>query len=387
MSEDRRYMWRALELARRGKAYVAPNPMCGALIVKDGRIIGEGYHAAFGEPHAEVNALRQAGPHARGATMYVTLEPCFEHYDGKKTPPCAPRLIEAGISRAFIAVPDPHAHVSGQGAKSLMNAGVKVNFGLCEEEARELNAAYFSLIERKRPLVTAKWAMTLDGKIATRTGDAKWISSEQSRAEVHADRACTGAVVVGIGTVIADDPELSTYGADGRQPVRVVIDTDLRIPSSSKLWQPANDSPVFIYAAEDSDSGKQAELEEAGAYVILLKRHDKSHLNWAEICTDLGERDVNSVIIEGGGSMIASAFAARMVDRVRVYIAPKVFGGEAAKSPVEGPGIPDVSRAVTFSKMHTRGVGCDVVVEANVVYPQDDGPSPSGKWGGYGEKP
>jgi diaminohydroxyphosphoribosylaminopyrimidine deaminase/5-amino-6-(5-phosphoribosylamino)uracil reductase len=151
MSEDRRFMWRALELARRGRAFVAPNPMCGAVLVKDGRVIGEGYHTAFGEAHAEVNALKQAGPAARGSTLYLTLEPCFQSYEGKKTPPCAPRLIEAGISRAFIAVPDPHIHVAGKGAKALMQAGVKVMFGLCEEEARELNAAYFSLIERKRP--------------------------------------------------------------------------------------------------------------------------------------------------------------------------------------------------------------------------------------------
>ncbi|MCC6575250.1 MAG: bifunctional diaminohydroxyphosphoribosylaminopyrimidine deaminase/5-amino-6-(5-phosphoribosylamino)uracil reductase RibD [Planctomycetes bacterium] len=383
MSDDRRFMWHALELAKRGRPYVAPNPMCGALIVKDGRIVGEGYHTAFGEPHAEVMALKQAGPNARGSTMYVTLEPCFEHYEGKKTPPCVPRLIDAGISRVFIAVPDPHKHVAGKGAKALMNAGVKVIFGLCEEEARELNAAYFSLVERKRPLVTAKWAMTLDGKIATRTGDAKWISSEQSRAEVHANRACTGAVIVGIGTLLADDPELTIHAADGRQPVRVVVDTDLAIPMTSKLVETANDSPVFIYAAEDTDTGKQAQLEEAGAYVILLKRQSKTHLNWVEVCADLGERDVSSVTIEGGGKLIASAFQARVIDRVCIYIAPKVFGGENARSPVEGPGIPEVGRAVTFNKMHTRNVGCDLVVEASVVYPQQDGPSPSGFWGGY----
>lgn len=385
MSDDRRHMWRALELARRGRPYVAPNPMCGAVIVKDGKVISEACHEAFGEPHAEANALKIAGANAKGATMYVTLEPCCESYEGKKTPPCVPALIEAGLKRVVIAVEDPHTHVRGKGAKLLHDAGMQVDIGVCKEEARELNAAYFSHVERARPLVTAKWAMTLDGKIATRTGDARWISSEQSRNESHYDRGCTGAIIVGIGTVLVDDPELTARGDVGRQPVRVVVDTELKLPLESKLVATASQGPVFVYAADDSSEERQRALEDAGVYLILLPRQGKSHLRWMEICTDLGERGVNSAMIEGGGSLIASAFQERAIDRVKIYVAPKVFGGENAKSPVEGPGVPDVSRAVTFARLSTRALGPDVVIEGTVVYPTEDGPSPSGYWVGYGE--
>lgn len=384
MTDDRRHMWRALELARRGRPYVAPNPMCGAVIVRDGKLVAEACHEAFGELHAEAAALKVAGSNARGSTLYVTLEPCCEHYEGKKTPPCVPALIEAGIKRVVVAVEDPHQHVRGKGLKLLRDAGIEVEIGVCKEEARELNAAYFSHVERGRPLVTAKWAMTLDGKIATRTGDARWITSDQARNEVHYDRGCTGAIVVGIGTVLIDDPELTARGEVGRQPVRVVVDTDLRLPLESKLVRTADQGPVFVYAAEDSSAERQAQLEDAGVYLILLQRQGKTHLRWMEICTDLGERGVNSAIIEGGGSLVASAFQERAVDRVKIFVAPKVFGGEDAKSPVEGPGVPDVSRAVTFTKLHTRTLGPDIVIEGTVVYPTDDGPSPSGYWTGYG---
>jgi len=377
-------MWRALELARRGKPYVAPNPMCGAVIVKDGKVVSEACHEAFGEPHAEANALRLAGAAARGATMYVTLEPCCETYEGKKTPPCLPGIIDSGLKRVVVAVEDPHQNVRGKGLKLLHEAGIQVELGVCKDEAREINAAYFSHVERGRPLVTAKWAMTLDGKIATRTGDARWITSEQSRAEVHFDRGCTGAIIVGIGTVLIDDPELTARGEIGRQPVRVVIDTDLKLPAESKLVQTADQGPVFVYAADDSDPERQAKLEDLGIYLILMPRHAKTHLRWMEICNDLGERGVNSALVEGGGSVVASAFQERAIDRVKIFVAPKVFGGEDAKSPVEGPGVPDVSRAVTFTKLSTRNLGPDIVIEGTVVYPADDGPSPSGYWTGYG---
>jgi diaminohydroxyphosphoribosylaminopyrimidine deaminase/5-amino-6-(5-phosphoribosylamino)uracil reductase len=284
-----------------------------------------------------------------------------------------------------VAVEDPHGHVRGKGLKMLHEAGIETEVGICRDEARELNAAYFSHVERGRPLVTAKWAMTLDGKIATRTGDARWISSEQSRQEAHYDRGCTGAVIVGIGTVLVDDPELTARGEVGRQPVRVVVDTDLKLPLESQLVQTADLGPVFVYAADDSSEERQHQLEDAGVYIILLPRQGKSHLRWMEICTDLGERGVNSAMIEGGGSLIASAFQERAVDRVKIFVAPKVFGGENAKSPVEGPGVPDVSRAVTFARLSSRALGPDIVIEGNVVYPTEDGPSPSGYWAGYGD--
>jgi len=382
MAQDRRFMWRALELARRGQPYVAPNPMVGAVIVRDGQVVGEGFHEEFGGPHAEVNALRIAGDKAAGATMYVSLEPCCEAYDGKKTPPCAPQLVSAGLKRVVVAVQDPHPNVTGKGVQMLAEAGIDVTVGECQEEAHELNAAYFSHVERGRPLVTAKWAMTFDGKIATRTGDARWISSEASRREVHYDRGCTGALIVGTGTVERDDPMLTARGDVGRQPLRVVIDRDLRIGMDRELGKTAGEFPVFIYCAEDADEQKQRMLEDAGVYLILLPRRE-GRLRWMEILRDLGEREVTSVIIEGGGGLFATAFQERAIDRLKIYLAPKIFGGETATTPVEGPGVPDVQRAITFDHVRTRTVGPDVVIEGNAVYPTEQGPSPSGYWKGY----
>lgn len=376
-------MWRALELARCGQPYVSPNPMVGAVIVRDGEIVGEGYHEEFGGPHAEVNALKRAGEKARGATMYVTLEPCCEAYEGKKTPPCTPAMVAAGLKRVVVAVEDPHGNVSGKGLKALAEGGIDVVVGECREEAHELNGAYFSLVERGRPLVTAKWAMTLDGKIATRTGDARWISGEAARKEVHYDRGCTGAIVVGVGTVLRDNPQLTARGSVGRQPLRVVMDRDARISLDSTLVRSAGDSPVFVYAAEDAPADRLARLEDAGVYVILLPKHGR-YLHWMELLHDLGDRDVNSVIVEGGGGIFATAFRERAIDRVKVFIAPKIVGGEGATTPVEGPGVPDMARAVTFDHVRTRTLGSDVVIEGRVVYPADTSPSPSGHWQGYG---
>ncbi len=382
MTQDRRYMWRALELARRGQPYVAPNPMVGAVIVKDGKIVGEGFHREFGGPHAEVNALNQAGEAARGAVMYVTLEPCCEEYEGKKTPACVPALAKAGIARVVVAIEDPHRNVSGKGNRMLADAGIDVHVGECREEARELNAAYFTHVETGRPLVTAKWAMTMDGKIATRAGDARWISSEESRREVHYDRGCTGAIIVGPGTVERDNPLLTARGGVGRQPLRVIVDANLRIGLDRNLVKTAGDSPVFVYCADDTPEDKQAALEEAGVYLILLPRRG-THLSWHEILHDLGERGVSSTIIEGGGRVFASAFQERVIDRVKIYLAPKIFGGEAATTPVEGPGVPNVERAINFDRLKTRTLGPDVVIEGHVIYPAETGPSPSGHWGGY----
>jgi len=382
MAQDRRFMWRALELARRGQPYVAPNPMVGAVITLEDLVVGEGFHEAFGGPHAEANALKQAGVRARGGTMYITLEPCCEMYEGKTNPPCAPEIIKAGLKRVVIATEDPNPHVQGKGAKMLADAGITVEVGECGDEARELNAAYLAHTTRGRPLVTAKWAMTLDGKIATRTGDARWISGEQARKEVHYDRGCTGAIICGVGTVKRDNPQLTARGDVGRQPLRVVVDTRAEIPLDCNLVKTANDSPVFVYAADDAPDEKLAALEEAGVYLILLAKHGK-HLRWVEVMHDLGERGVNSAIIEGGGAIFASAFRERAIDRIKIFIAPKIFGGESATTPVEGPGIPTVEKAITFDHVKTRTVGPDVVIEGRVVYPQDSGPSPSGHWQGY----
>lgn len=382
MAQDRRFMWRALELARRGQPYVAPNPMVGAVVVLEDLVVGEGFHEAFGSPHAEVNALKNAGERARNATLYVTLEPCCTEYEGKKTPPCVPGIIQSGIKRVVIATQDPNPQVSGKAVAMLTEAGIKVEVGECNEEAVELNAAYFAHTQRGRPLVTAKWAMTMDGKIATRTGDARWISGEQARKEVHYDRGCTGAIIVGVGTVTRDNPLLTARGDVGRQPLRVVVDTGANLPLDCNLVKSAEDAPVFVYTAEDAPEERLAALEKAGVYLILLQKRG-THLRWIEILHDLGERGVISAIIEGGGSIFASAFRERAIDRIKIFIAPKIFGGESATTPVEGPGVPNVEKAITFDHVKTRTLGPDVVIEGRVVYPQDTGPSPSGHWTGY----
>ncbi|MDC1141526.1 bifunctional diaminohydroxyphosphoribosylaminopyrimidine deaminase/5-amino-6-(5-phosphoribosylamino)uracil reductase RibD [Planctomycetota bacterium] len=383
MPQDRRFMWRALELARRGRPYVAPNPMVGCVITKGDEIIGEGFHEGFGKPHAEVNALEAAGEAADGADMYVSLEPCCESFEGKQTPPCVPQIIAAGIKRVVVATEDPHQNVRGKGIAMLRDAGIDVVLGECGQEAVELNAAFFSLMQRGRPLVTAKWAMTMDGKIATRSGDARWISGEHSRSEVHQDRASTGAIVLGVNTANQDDPQLSARGVEGRQPLRVVIDTKLKLNRESKLVATANEQPVFVYASENADEEKAKKLEAAGVYVIMLPEHD-GHLLWPQILMDLGNRRVSSVIIEGGGGIFASAFMQRAIDRVKIYMAPKIFGGADATTPVEGAGVPNVERAITFENTKTRTLGDDVVIEGHVQYPEDDEPSESGTWKGYG---
>ncbi|MDH5641999.1 MAG: bifunctional diaminohydroxyphosphoribosylaminopyrimidine deaminase/5-amino-6-(5-phosphoribosylamino)uracil reductase RibD, partial [Nitrospira sp.] len=357
MGQDRRYMWRSLELARNGRAYVAPNPMCGAVVVRDGAVVGEGFHERLGGPHAEAQAIESAGEKARGATLYVTLEPCCNTYEGKRTPPCVPEIVKAGIARVVIANADPHPEVSGQGVKALAEAGIEVQMGECEEEAAELNAAYFSHVRRGRPLVTAKWAMTMDGKIATRRGDARWISSDEAQREVHYDRSCSGAVIVGIGTVLADNPMLNARTKGGRQPLRVVVDPKLQIPANSKLVESAKEFPLAIYTRKDNPSSVMKALQDMGAELIALEHDGHGHLGWGAICRDLGYRGINSAIVEGGGGLLATAFKTRAVDRVKIYIAPKIFGGKAATTPVEGPGIPDVERAITFSHIHTRMLG------------------------------
>lgn len=383
MPNDRRYMWRALELARKGRPWVAPNPMVGAVVVKDDEIVGEAWHEAWGKPHAETGALEAAGENAKDATVYVNLEPCCETYEGKVNPPCAPKLIEAGVKRIVIGATDPSPNVNGRGVAMLEKAGIDVTLGECEQEARDLNAAYYIHTERRRPQFVAKWAMTMDGKIATRTGDARWISSDRARKEVQFDRACSGAVIVGVGTAKRDNPRLTARTEVGRQPLRVVVDPKLELPLDSYLVQSAEKSPVLLYSSEASDSERQQVLADKGVYIVLLHPDENGHLSWVDIGQDLGERRITSAIIEGGGGLLATAFRERAIDRVKVFVAPKIFGGEAATTPVEGPGIPDVTRAIRFRDLKTRTVAEDVVIEGNVQYPDNVAPSPSGVWKGY----
>src|SRR5229473_850735 len=249
---DEKWMARALELAEKGRGYVEPNPLVGAVIVHDGKVVGEGWHESFGKPHAEINALAKAGEAARGAALYVTLEPCCHH---GKTPPCTEAILRAGVLRVVAAMKDPFPAVAGQGVARLRQAGVVLEMGLMENEARRLNAPYLKLISTGRPYVHAKWAMTLDGKIATRTGDSKWISGEMSRRHTHELRGRMDAIIVGIGTVLADNPSLTVRPPGPRVPVRVVLDSRGRLPESCQLAMTARETPVLVVAADEPPLG------------------------------------------------------------------------------------------------------------------------------------
>ncbi|MCK6440841.1 MAG: bifunctional diaminohydroxyphosphoribosylaminopyrimidine deaminase/5-amino-6-(5-phosphoribosylamino)uracil reductase RibD [Planctomycetes bacterium] len=372
MSDDRRFMWQAIDLARRGRGYVSPNPLVGCLIVKGGRIVSSGYHERYGAPHAESNALEAAGDDARAATMYVTLEPCCHDGPGKKTPPCAPAIIDAGIHRVVIAVADPNPEVSGRGAAMLRDAGIVAETGLLEDEARELNAPYLSLISRRRPWLTAKWAMTLDGKIATVSGDSKWITSEEARMRANEERGCSDAVMVGIGTALRDDPMLNNRSSVGRQPLRVVIDPRLELPADSQLVKSAREFPLLVITCPDAPSKHRGALRSMGADVVDLPPNDKGRIPWRAILALFGERKIASVLLEGGSGLITDAVEQRVVDAAMVFVAPVMVGGKDAPSPVAGKGVNLMSGALRLDRVKTYEYGRDIALFGNVVYPDEE---------------
>jgi diaminohydroxyphosphoribosylaminopyrimidine deaminase/5-amino-6-(5-phosphoribosylamino)uracil reductase len=317
---DESWMRRALELAARGRGAVEPNPMVGAVAVREGVIVGEGWHQQFGGPHAEVFAL---SGEARGATLYVTLEPCCHQ---GKTPPCTKAVIAAGISRVVAAMLDPFPKVAGGGFVELRAAGIAVENGVCEAEARELNAPYLTLLEKGRPWVIAKWAMTLDGRIATRTGDSKWISNEGSRRKVHELRGRVDAIVVGSGTALADDPALTARPPGPRVATRVVLDRRGRLPLTSQLVRTAREVPTLVVTECDG-----AAFREAGCEVL--------NADLSGLMGELGRRRCTNVLVEGGAGVLGAFFDAGLVDEVEAFVAPVVIGGESARSPVGGAGV------------------------------------------------
>jgi diaminohydroxyphosphoribosylaminopyrimidine deaminase/5-amino-6-(5-phosphoribosylamino)uracil reductase len=351
-------MRRALALARRGKT--SPNPMVGAVIVKDGRIVGEGYHRRAGEPHAEVIALRQAGNLARGAELYVTLEPCC-HFG--QTPPCSQAVIASGVAKVVTAMVDPNPKVSGKGIAELEAAGVKTSVGLLGEDARKLNEAFIKFITTGLPFVTLKMAMTLDGKIATSTGDSQWVSCEESRQLVHRLRERTDAILVGVGTVLADDPALTARnGRRMNYPARIVVDSHARTPITSKiLSHPFGETILAV--TDQAKTENIRKLEQAGARILQVEQNG-GHVDLPTLLHLLGSLNITNLLIEGGGIVAASALSAGIVDKVMVFIAPKIVGGESAKTPIEGSGIEIMSKAIQLKDMTVRKVGCDILVEA-----------------------
>ena len=339
MAEEQ-FMKRAIELAKQGAGWTAPNPLVGAVVVKNGRVIGEGYHRKYGELHAERNALAACSEDPAGATLYVTLEPCC-HYG--KTPPCTEIIIEKKIAKVVIGSRDPNPKVAGKGTRILREHGLEVVEDYMREACDALNPVFFHYITTKTPYVVLKFAMTLDGKIATRTGASKWITGEAARNHVHQLRGRYAGILAGIGTVLADDPMLNCRIDGAHQPLRIILDSHLRIPMGSRLVRSAKEYPLLIVCNEsnrDREEGASRiqKLEEAGAKVWTLPEKN-GHPDLNVLMQRLGEEKIDSVLIEGGGTVNEAALKAHIVHHVYAYIAPKIFGGEDAKTPVEGSGI------------------------------------------------
>lgn len=364
MESDNHYMQTALALAAKALGRTSPNPLVGAVIVKDGRIIGRGYHQKAGTPHAEIHALREAGSAAAGATLYVTLEPCV-HYG--RTPPCTDAIIKAGIKQVIIATRDFNPLVTGRGIETLKQAGIAITVGVLEQEAHRLNEVFNKYITTGRPFSVLKCAMSLDGKIATHTGDSQWITGLAARQFGHQLRNRYDAIMVGVGTVLADDPLLTTRLPDGsgRNPVRIILDSLARIPLESKVITNCS-APTIVAVTTQAPAEKIAALQAAGVSVVV-NRAKNDRVDLGSLMEKLGQRQITSVLIEGGASVAAAAVEENLVDKVHFFVAPIIIGGHSAPGPVGGQGIAQLPEAVRLQAMSTEWLGTDLHIEAYVT--------------------
>lgn len=369
MEKHEHYMKRALELARGGWGKTNPNPLVGAVIVRNGEIIAEGYHEVLGCAHAEIAAFNNAKQDVKGGTLYVNLEPC-SHYG--RTPPCAKAIIEAGIKKVVIAMEDPNPKVSGRGIEMLRNAGIEVITGVLEQEARKLNEIFIKYITEKRPFVIMKIAMTLDGKIATFQGDSRWVSGEASRKYVHIVRDRVAAIMAGINTVLADNPSLTARldSGSGRDPVRVIVDSTGEIPLESKVINIESQAEAILATTSLIHPEKEKQLLEKGVRIIKADGHG-GHVNLEKLMDELYQLEIDSVLLEGGGGLNASALKHGIVDKVMFFIAPKIIGGKDARTPVEGPGIPLMKDALKLEDINVFRFDEDVLIEGYVAYGTD----------------
>jgi diaminohydroxyphosphoribosylaminopyrimidine deaminase / 5-amino-6-(5-phosphoribosylamino)uracil reductase len=360
---DEAYIERAIELAERGRGLVSPNPMVGAVVVAQGSIVGEGYHEGPGLPHAEVVALNQAGEHARGATLYTSLEPC-NHYG--RTPPCTEAIVRAGIARVVSATTDPNPVVDGQGVAKLRARGIEVRYGVLAETAERLNEAFVKHVRTGMPFVVWKVAASLDGKVAARDGSSRWITGEAARADVHRLRAWSDAIVVGAGTALADDPELTVRapGYRGRPPIRVLVDARGRVGPAGDLFD--GQAPTLVATTELAPVAAREAWRAAGAEVLVLEP-DGEGVSLEALFADLGKRDVQGVLLEGGPTLAWSAVEDRLVDTLVLYLAPRLIGGQAAPTVLEGRGFAPVGRALPMRIRSVERVGDDLRVEAHVL--------------------
>lgn len=357
--EDIRYMRMALALAERGRGHVGPNPMVGAVIVRDGRVLAHGWHHEYGSLHAERDALASCDEPVDGAVMYVTLEPCCHH---GKQPPCTDAIVEAGISRVVMAMTDPNPLVAGHGAAILREHGIQVTSGVLEAEARHLNRIFIRYITKHRPWVVLKWAMTLDGRIAAVTGDSKWVSGEQSRRLVHELRGRYMGIVAGKGTVMADDPMLNCRAEGMRQPVRIIVDSTASIPPESRLVRTARDYRTLVVHTDAADTQRIERLRSCGVELMSCSCGPDGMVDLDDMLGKLGAMGLDSVLVEGGGELNWSLLRAGLADEFYVFVAPKMIGGRAAKGPVGGTGFGKMSEACGMRTDSVRMVGEDVLI-------------------------
>jgi len=352
----------ALELAEKGRGKVSPNPMVGAVIVKENKVIGKGYHKGYGEAHAEAKAFENAIEDVEGATLYVTLEPC-SHYG--KTPPCVDKIIDKKIKRVFIGSLDPNPLVSGKGVQKLIDAGIEVTTGILEKQCRELNEVFMKYIVEKKPFAIMKTAMSLDGKIATKTDESKWITGLGSRKNVHRLRNEVAGIMVGVNTVIADNPELTCRIENGNNPIRIIVDSKLRIPIDSKVLNNQCIVKTIIATTDQADMLKKIEIEKKGVKVLITKSLD-GRVDLQDLMSKLGQKNIDSILLEGGGTLNYSALEQGIVDKVQVYIAPKIIGGEKSKTPVEGSGIEDLTKAFQLHRISYKTIDEDILIEGYI---------------------
>ncbi len=359
----------ALRLAAKGRGKTSPNPMVGALVVKNGRIVGRGYHHGPGQPHAEILALNQAGSRANGATLYVTLEPCCHLH--KRTPPCVPAVIQSSVRQVVVAMVDPNPSVKGRGIAALRRAGITVTTGIAQEEAAQLNRAYLHWVKTGRPYVILKAGMTLDGKVATAKGESRWITGPRARQEAHRFRSQVDAVVVGVGTILHDDPALTARLSDHplklapRQPLRIVLDSKLRTPMTARICAKQDQAKTLIVTTSRASQLRRRPFERAGVEVRSLPAKN-GRVSLLALMTVLGKRGITSMLIEGGSTVNAAALRAKLVNHVVLYLAPILMGGQDAKAVIGDRSPKRLAQALTLRHVTVRRIGNDMVVEGDL---------------------
>lgn len=357
------YMKIAISEAKKGMGFVNPNPMVGAVIVKDGKIISKDYHRRYGDFHAERNAILNCREDMNGAEIYVTLEPCCHQ---GKTPPCTQAIIDSGIKKVYTGSDDPNPLVAGKGIRTLQENGIEVITGILKEECDRLNKPFFHFIKNNLPYVVMKYAMTADGKIASFTGKSKWISNESSRQNVQKSRLRYSGIMAGINTVLTDDPMLTCRLQNGRNPVRIICDSHLRIPLDCNIMKTAKEIPTIIACTKFIEISKSILVQQAGAELICTSS-ENGHVNLNELMLELGERKIDSILLEGGGELNFSALNSGIVNHVQIYISPKILGGKTAPSPVGGLGFDSPDSAIKLGDIEITGIGEDVLIDCEVL--------------------